>query len=194
MAEHGPITPASLQPTALQSSVCLQILDDIQEQIRFADSKAGFIAAFNVLLFGFIATHLDKLRTIYAAGKDINVPLVVLAIVLVAIYVSCTVVSFSLVVSCIISRFGGGGKQSRVFFGHIAAQYGKDYARYIRDIRGMTDADWVEQLATQVVEVSRLALIKHRRTRLAAISTLISVLLWLASLVTMVSIFWLQTG
>ena len=36
----------------------------------------------------------------------------------------------------------------------------------------MTDAQWVEHSANQVVEVSRLAIIKHKRIRWATMSTL----------------------
>ena len=192
MLEQYPKSPTP--SPAMQMNACLQILEDIQEQIRFADSKAGFIAAFNVLLFGVVATHLDKLRTLYGSGKETWAALIALAIVLVSLYAVFTVVSLALAISCVISRFGGGGVQSRVFFGHIAMHYGKDHARYVRDIRGMADADWVEQLGTQVVEVSRLALIKHRRARWAACSTFVSVLLWIVSLATMVSIFWTQAS
>ena len=67
MTEASPT--AHKPPPAWQMSACMEILNDIQEQIRFADSKAGFIAAFNVLLFGFIANHMDKLRTLWE-GKQ----------------------------------------------------------------------------------------------------------------------------
>ena len=101
-----PSAGAEMPPPAWQMSACLEILDDIQEQIRFADSKAGFIAAFNVLLFGFVANHMDKLRTLWS-GKTVGNRLLVLALVLVAIYVASMVITFGLVVSCVISRFGG---------------------------------------------------------------------------------------
>jgi hypothetical protein len=172
-------------------SACLDILDDIQDQIRFADSKAGFIAAFNVLLFGFVANHMDKLRTLYI-GKDLGTGFVVLALVLVGIYVASLAVTFALVVSCVISRFGGGGTQSRVFFAHIAAKYGKNHQSYAKDMGAMSNLDWLEELGAQVVAVSRLAVLKHRRVRWAACCTLFSVMLWVGSLVTMVSIFWMR--
>ena len=183
----------SLTPTpAWRMSACLEILNDIQEQIRFADTKAGFIAVFNVLLFGFVANHLDKLRTL-CAGKELGTFGVILVLVLVGIYVASMATTFTLVVSCIISRFGGRVQQGRVFFAHIAAQYGKDHKRYAQDLGAMTNTEWLDELGAQVVEVSRLAMLKHRYVRWAAYCTLVSVLLWVGSLVTMVSIFWIQT-
>lgn len=178
---------------AWQMSACIEILNDIQEQIRFADSKAGFIAAFNVLLFGFVANHTEKLRTL-CSGKELGTGCVALALVLVGIYAALTVVTFALVVSCVVSRFGGRVRQSRVFFAHIAAQYGKNHKRYSQDIGAMTNADWLDELGAQVVEVSRLAMLKHKYVRWAACCTLVSVLLWVGSLVTMISIFWMQAS
>jgi hypothetical protein len=186
-----PSEDAQTPTTAWQMSACLQILNDIQEQIRFADSKAGFIAAFNVLLFGFVANHMDKLRTL-CCGTQLGTGIVVLALVLVGIYVTSMVITFGLVVSCVISRFAGRAWQSRVFFAHIAAKYCNNHKGYSRDISAMTNTDWLDELGAQVVEVSQLAMLKHKRVRLAACFTLFSVLLWIGSLVTMVSICWMQ--
>ena len=186
-------SPASTSPAspAWQMAACLEVLNDIQEQIRFADAKAGFIAMFNVLLFGFVANHLEKLRML-CAGKELGTFGVTLALALVGVYVASMATTFALVVSCIISRFGGRVQQGRVFFAHIAARYGKDHNRYTKDLATMTNAEWLEELSAQVVEVSRLAMLKHRYIRWAAYSTMLSVLLWLGSMVTMVSIFWMQ--
>jgi hypothetical protein len=184
-------SPSGSPPLTWQMSACLDVLNDIQEQIRFADSKAGFIAAFNVLLFGFVASHLDKLRTM-CAGKEMATGCVVFALLLVGAYVVSTVITLALVVSCVLSRFGGQGRKTRMFFAHIAAQYGKNQDRYAKELGAMTCAQWLEELAFQVVEVSRLAVLKHRRVRWAACFTLCSVLLWVASLTAMVSIFWMR--
>jgi hypothetical protein len=178
---------------AWQMSACLEILDDIQEQIRFADSKAGFIAAFNVLLFGFVANHVDKLRTL-CGGRELGAGCVALALVLVGVYVTSMVITFGLVVSCVISRFGSRAPQGRVFFAHIAAKYGKDHPRYTREMSAMTNAEWLEELGAQVVEVSRLAILKHKQVRWAAYCTLLSVLLWVGSLATLISTCWVKAA
>lgn len=88
------------------------------------------------------------------------------------------------------SRFGHLGPESRVFFGHIARRYAADPLRYPQVVSRMTEAEWVQQLGQQVVEVSHLAIIKHRRIRWATICTLTSILLWMVALVTMVAIYW----
>jgi hypothetical protein len=186
--------PKEAQPAATSSqiSICLEILDDIQEQIRFADQKAGFISVLNVFLFGFIANNFDKLRTLHLSGKDLGTAGMVAAMVVVGIYLVFTVASFLLVVSCVMSRFGQRGPKSRVFFGDIAAGYAADHGRYVETISHMTDAQWVQELGNQVVEVSRLAIIKHKRIRWATMSTLAGVLLWVIALVTIVAVCWVK--
>jgi hypothetical protein len=177
-------------PANWQLSACLEILDHIQDQIRYADSKAGFVAAFNVLLFGFVANNIDKVRALYGSSKSPGTAALVTALVLVGIYAASMVTTFVMVVSCVVSRFGEKANQSRVFFAHIAAQYGNDHDRYVKEIRAMSPADWTAELGTQVVEVSRLALLKHKYVRRAAYCTLCSVVLWIGSLVALVTISW----
>ena len=47
-------------------------LSGVQEQIRFADSKAGFIALFHTVLFGFLATQADSIALTDAASRGIR--------------------------------------------------------------------------------------------------------------------------
>lgn len=42
-----------------------KILGGVQDQTRFADSKAVFVAALNTLLFGFMARNFENLKPIY---------------------------------------------------------------------------------------------------------------------------------
>ena len=44
-----------------------KILGGVQDQTRFADSKAVFVAALNTLLFGFMARNFESLKAIYMA-------------------------------------------------------------------------------------------------------------------------------
>jgi hypothetical protein len=91
-----------------------------------------------VLLFGFVATHLDKLR-ILCSSKELETGLVMLTLALVGIYIASMTITFALVVSCVISRYGGRVRQGRVFFAHIAAQYGDNHKRYAEDRENLDD-------------------------------------------------------
>jgi hypothetical protein len=81
----------------------------------------------------------------------------------------------------VMSRFGELAPRSKVFFGHIARDHGNDCEKYVRETSGMTDADWVRDLGSQIVEVSHIALAKHKRVRRAAICVFIALILWFVS-------------
>jgi hypothetical protein len=186
---HGPASPSS---PSTQISICLNLLDDIQDQIRAADTKAGFISMLNVFLFGFIATNFETIRGLCASGKNPGTATLVATILTVSLYLAFTVASLVLVVTCVMSRFAERVPESRVFFGHIAKRYSLEPAKYAKIVSHMTDSQWVEELGIQVAEVSSLALIKHRRIRWATLTTLASVMLWLLALVIIVGIRWLS--
>ena len=120
-----------------------KILGSVQDQTRFADSKAVFVAALNTLLFGFMARNFESLKPIYAACQDSHV--------------ACWLLF--------------------IFF----AAYGNDCERYVREISRMTDTDWARDLGSQIVEVSHIALAKHKRVRRAAICVFIALILWFVS-------------
>lgn len=158
------------------------ILNSIQEQIRFADSKAGFVAALNAILFGFIASNFDNLRSIYLATDGKNAALWI-TLILLGLHFVCTAFSVGLITSAVISRFGELAPQSRVFFGHIAKSYGREYEKYVKETISLSEREWAEQIGTQIVEISNVALTKHQLVRRAIYFTLVAFVLWIASLV-----------
>ena len=156
----------------------------IQDQAKFADSNAGFVAAFHALLFGFMATHADKLAKVVPANRDVAF---YISAILIALYGVLTAIAVFLLISAVISRFGELAPQSKSFFGHITRQYGKDYAKYCRVASEMSDEDWCEDISGQIVEVSHIAATKHRCVRTAAQVTAIAFLFWCVALIAM---FW----
>lgn len=158
------------------------ILSGIQEQIRFADSKAGFIAALNAVLFGFIGRNFDKLISATSTGSG-HPALLAAAGISLGLYVVAMLASVVLVVMVVMSRFGELAPQSKVFFGHIARQYGKDYAKYVKDTVDLSDSDWFEQFGGQIVETSHIALTKHKWVCRAAACMLAALAFWAISFV-----------
>ena len=153
-----------------------------QDQAKVADSKAGFFAAFHALLFGFMATHADKLVKVVPASRE---GAFYVSAILIALYGLLTAVAVFLLISAVISRFGELAPQSKSFFGHITRQFGKDYAKYCRDAGEMSDEDWCEDIAGQIVEVSHIAVTKHRRVRMAALVTALAFFIWCGALISM---------
>lgn len=149
-----------------------RILSGVQDQIRFADSKAAFMAALNALLFGFVTNHLDKIRSANGAVR-----------ILAGFYALAALGSLICVIAAVVSRFGELAPQCKVFFGHITKQYGKDYEKYWRETKDLGDLDWAKEVAYQVVEVCHIARKKHQLVRCGAICTLVAIVLWFLTLV-----------
>ncbi len=160
------------------------IHDGVQDQVRFADAKAGFVAALNALLFGFIVSHAKILAD--AVGKpDAMGPAFGIVVLLLVMYVLATAGSVILVILSVMSRFGESAPQCHTFFGHIVARYGQNYQQYVDAVKAMDESRWLEEVGTQVVVVSAIAASKHRRVRWAAGLTMIAFILWMGAFVTM---------
>jgi hypothetical protein len=147
----------------------------IHEQVRFADAKASFIAAPNVVLFGYMANQADKLLAVAPAGRHVAFWV---AVALVAIYAVTAVVSLAYVVLVVMPRHVSLGSDGRTHFGHVVQLYGTDLARYRRDLVGMSTDDWAQDLAGQVMEVSHIAHRKHSLIRRASMWTACSLATW----------------
>ena len=151
-------------------------LKGIQEQIRFADAKASFIAAMNVLLFGFIASQADRLSSVPNTGRHVGY---CFALVFLVLYALAAFVSVGHVIFAVMPRFGELAPQCKTHFAHVLRNYGKDYGKYCKDVQAMTTCDWADDLASQVVEVCHIADVKHRLIRRASLWTIISFVLWI---------------
>jgi len=135
----------------------------IQEQIRFADTKAGFVAAFNAILVGFTATDLSTIKDIYRATHDLNA--CIWLVVLSLITGVPTAVSIAYLIWAVRPRLGKNTRRSRIFFGHIARDYHLDGLRYRDDARAMSQGDWADDYGYQIVEVANIAQEKHSNVR-----------------------------
>lgn len=170
----------SKKPSNLQTY--FSILNGVQDQIRFADRKAAFFFAMNALLFGFIGHNFDVLKEAHAASDGEGFALWT-SIVILSLYGLGAMISVGIVVVSVMSRFGELAPKSKVYFGHVIKEYGKDYSKYVNDTQGMSEADWAEEIGTQIVEVSHIALTKHRLLKAAAWFSLVAFVFWVLSFV-----------
>lgn len=170
------VASLALEPNLEMISATLK---GIQEQVRFADAKASFIAATNVLLFGFIASQADKLSAVPASARQVGYWL---ALTFLILYAVAAFISVGHIIFSVMPRFGELAPQCKTHFAHVLRNYGKDYGRYCTDVKAMTTCDWAGDLASQVVEVCHIADVKHRLIRRASILTIISFALWIGAL------------
>ncbi len=149
---------------------CLKVLAGIQDQIRFADAKAAFVFGINTLMFGFVVSGVGTLKKGLAVSP---VPAAAwVGLVALIVFATCAVAAVSLLIVTVMSRFGALAPKSRVFFGHIATGYGKDYGKYVAEVKTMSEDDWLNDVGTQIVEISHIALTKHSTVRTAAFITI----------------------
>ena len=170
-----------------------KVYTSVQEQIRFADTKAVFVAAFNAILIGFIATNLSTIKDIYKGTHDLNtcIWLVVLS------FASGipTAVSIGYVILAVRPRLGKNTHRSRIFFGHIARDYDLDGARYRNDAHAMGQNEWADDFGCQIVESASIAQEKHSNVRASMTCSFVSfVALVVVSLgIHAISIFYLPS-
>jgi hypothetical protein len=183
------VPPAAPQrPSPL--SAYFMILDGIQQQIRFADIKAGFIAALNAILFSSQAMHFDNALTLYAKPGSADSAFWC-AVLFQSLYLMTMALAVGAVIWAVLPRFHELAPNGKVFFGQIARSYGNDYARYVRDTNSLTEQQWADEFGAQIVEISHIALTKHRMVRRAVWLTLLAFVMWRLSLT---SIAYLQAA
>lgn len=162
--------------------MCMKVLAGVQEQIRFADTKAAFVFGINTLMCGFVAGSLAALRS-SLAHPPVS-PCAWVGLVFLILFGLCAVFAVGALVFTVMSRFGAPAPKGRCFFGDIAATYGKDYGRYVNETRAMSDDDWLVEIAAQIVETSHIARYKHRWVRAASVATIIGLASWVGALFT----------
>jgi hypothetical protein len=141
------------------------VLDGIQGQIRFADSKAAFVVIFHTFLFGFLITQAETLAGTPNSGRDC---LYWMRIALMVGYGITSLTSIAYAIGAVLPKFGERAPNSHVFFGHIVAKYARNYDGYHKDVLDASNEDWLGDLTSQIVENSNIALEKHKRARVAA--------------------------
>ena len=130
-----------------------KVLSRVQEQIIFADAKTGFLITLLSILIGFIFVNYKEFMQV--TPKILNTILLVLFIISTAISMICCFV-------IILSRFRNNTPISKIFFQDILEVYKDDYNKYANDIRALSNEDWIKQISFQIIELSKIASIKHK--------------------------------
>jgi len=175
---NGPSTDETVEKKSNLDN-CLKVLAGIQDQIRFADTKAAFFFAINTLMFGFVVNSVGTLKK--AMALDSVPPSAWVGLVALIAFGICAVAAVGMLIYAVMSRFGALAPKSRVFFGHIATGYGKDYGKYVSEVKAMSEEDWLHEVGTQIVETSHIALTKHSTVRCAALTTVIGLVCWVVA-------------
>ena len=171
---------ATSEPPPPNLNMMSRTLSSLQDQVKFADTKANFTAGLHILLCGFVVSSADKLANIPPTSRAWAF---YCAVMLLILYAAAALVSMTYVVLTIIPRLGGVAPLSRMHFKHIKESYGKDYGKYSKDVQSMMPCDWAEEISTQIINISHIALTKHRLIRAAVIWTLVTLFFWFGGLI-----------
>ena len=172
-AEHGHEHDVSL-------SMLSTGLTRIQDQVKFADAKGGFLATLGILLSGFVVPPVTALGP--SAGGHGGFPLWAVHLLL-GTYLITTFLSVASVIHSVMPRLTKSDPNTMTFFSHVRQKYGMDYLSYCDRARQMTPEQWAQELSAQIVAVSHIADRKHRLIHRAALWMIASLALWISVLI-----------
>lgn len=168
---------------AARLQTCFNVLARVEEQLRFADSKAAFLATLHAFLVGPLAGNAVGIRAVVATwdpGAHLVLGLAAGA------YATMFLVTMGVVASAVLPRTQRPGRASKAYFGRIAREYGHDPHRFVVELGALTDRDWLDEVGLYIVDASAIAAVKHRLVRLATQATVPTVLLWALLVVVLV--------
>jgi hypothetical protein len=167
------------EPEGARLQSCFHLVGRVEDQLRFADSKAAFLATIHTLLVGPLVYNLAILRNALWQWAPISRGVLLL---LVAVYGGLFLASMALVALTVLPRFGPGSRPaaSRMFFGQIAREFGHDPASFVSALSAMSTRDWLDELGVYIVDASKIAAEKHKFVRRATVLTVASVVAWCA--------------
>ena len=158
----------------------LRILDGIQNQIRFLDTKAQIVLGIDGVLAGFVGLH-TKTIALAISDKCLSWPNIGLEMFYAA-YLIALVLSLFWALKAVYPRTEVKQPKSRIFFIHIAKEYQEDYKKISTDLSNMSNEELSEDVSKQILANSRVGLEKYESFKKAVVSMAISVFCWVSIL------------
>lgn len=158
---------------------CFQLLGRVEDQLRFADSKAAFLSTLQAFLISPLIYNVAEIRKAFRTWDTLSVNLLV---VTGGVYVALFLISMSLVGMTVlprIRRLTRARAPSRVFFGRIAREFGHDPSAFVAQLAAMTERDWLDEIGVYIVDVSAIAAAKHWYVRWATLFSVSTVPFWI---------------
>ena len=179
-AQTHPLPPGQSHEHDVSLSMLSTGLTRIQDQVKFADAKGGFLATLGILLSGFVVPPVTALGL--ASGTGGGFPIWGVHLLL-GIYLITSFLSVTCVLLGVMPRLTKSDPNTMTFFSHVRQKYGMDYLSYCERARAMTPEQWAQELSAQIVAVSHIADRKHRLIHRAALWMIASLALWIAVLI-----------
>ncbi len=182
MSELNPVRvddPPRTEPESSELPSCFQLLGRVDDQLRFADSKAGFLATLHAFLISPLIYNVGEIRKAFRQWDPTSLSLLIM---IGGVYVMLLLISMAMVGLTVLPRIQRGKRTrppSRVFFGRIAREFGHDPHRFVALIAAMTERDWLDEIAVYIVDASTIAAAKHWYVRWATLFSVPTVFFWI---------------
>ena len=171
--------PPRTEPESTELPSCFQLLGRVEDQLRFADSKAGFLATLHAFLISPLIYNVGEIRKAFRQWDTTSLDLL---IVTGGVYVLLFLISMGMVGMTVLPRIRRGKQTrppSRVFFGRIAREFGHDPRQFVALIGTMSERAWLEEIAVYIVDASTIAAAKHGCVRWATLFSVPTVIFWI---------------
>ncbi len=171
--------PLRTESESAELRSCFQLLGRVEDQIRFADSKAGFLATLHAFLISPLIYNVGEIRKAFRQWDTTSLDLL---IVIGGVYVLLYLISMGMIGMTVLPRIRRGKQArqpSRIFFGRIAREFGDDPRRFVALISAMSEKDWLDEIAVYIVDASTIATVKHRYVRWATLFSVPTVFFWI---------------
>jgi hypothetical protein len=157
-----------------------KLLEVIQTLIRAFDTKAQIVIAADGIMAGVLGTQAGGIATVVAlqGWRPHTTMLVAFAGVCFLLLVTSLVFA-TLTVQ---PRLNIGQPRSRLFFAHLAADFGRNYAATRKALMEMTDEDQRADLSNQVQANAIICTIKSDRFRRALFTMAFGLAFWFLTL------------
>ena len=125
---------------------------ELQDQVRFGDTKATAIITFKLVMLAFLRTQVGDINNAYKDGD-------LIVISLFSIFIVTFMVSTIYVLKVIIPRFKPHSvKKSSIYFSEIASMEKSEYVEFIHN---QSVEDLAKDFAEQIHTLSKITVVKY---------------------------------
>jgi hypothetical protein len=171
--------PPLTEPNSSDLASCFQLLGRVEDQIRFADSKAGFLATLHAFLISPLIYNVGEIRKAFREWDTTSLDLL---IVIGGVYLLLYMIAMAMIGMTVLPRIRRRKQTrapSRVYFGRIAREFGHDPHQFVALIAAMSERDWLDEIAVYIVDASTIAAAKHWCVRWATLFSVPTVFFWI---------------
>ena len=125
---------------------------ELQDQVRFGDSKATAIITFKLVMLAFLRTQVGDINDAYHNNDPV-------VIVLFSLFMVTFMISTIFILKVIVPRVSHhSNKRSSIFFSEIAEMTEDEYVKFVES---QSADDLAEDYANQIHSLSRIMVIKY---------------------------------